>query len=90
MTITDVGRTETAPQSTRLLLTVIEAARRLSIGRTTLYELINDGEIETLHVGRSCRIPVDSLDALVARRRKGANTERRAGGPPNYRNRSGA
>ena len=36
-----------------LLLTIVEAARVLSIGRTTMYELVGAGEIEVVHIGRS-------------------------------------
>ena len=53
-----------------LLLTVVEAARVLSIGRTTMYELVAAGEIETVHIGRSARVPVSSLEEYVERRRR--------------------
>ena len=52
-----------------LLLTMIEAARVLSIGRTTMYELVAAGEIGVVHIGRSVRVPVDALHAFVERRR---------------------
>lgn len=51
-----------------LLLTVREAAEVLSIGRSTLYELISAGEIEVVHIGRSARVPVAALVAFVDRR----------------------
>jgi len=38
----------------RLLLSVVEAARRLGIGRSFVYELIAAGQIETIHIGRLC------------------------------------
>lgn len=41
----------------RLLLTVEEAARRLSIGRTLCYELVAAGQIRTIRVGRLRRRP---------------------------------
>ncbi len=34
-----------------LLLTIVEAARVLSIGRTTMYELVGAGEIDVVHIG---------------------------------------
>ena len=52
-----------------LLLTVPEAARVLAIGRTTLYELISTGAIETVHIGRAIRIPVESARTFVEDRR---------------------
>jgi excisionase family DNA binding protein len=40
-----------------LLLTIPQAAHRLGVGRTTLYELTNAGELEVGHIGRCARIP---------------------------------
>jgi excisionase family DNA binding protein len=45
----------------RLLLTVEEAANRLGIGRTLMYTLVKDGEVESVHIGRLRRIPADAL-----------------------------
>ena len=53
----------------RLLLTVGEAARRLGIGRSFMYELIAAGQIETIHIGRLCKVSVDALAAFVDRQR---------------------
>ncbi|MGQ0825117.1 MAG: helix-turn-helix domain-containing protein [Actinomycetota bacterium] len=50
-----------------LLLTTREAARRLSIGRSTLYELIAAGEVEVVRIGRSVRVPAVALVAFVER-----------------------
>ncbi|MFE4676178.1 excisionase family DNA-binding protein [Streptomyces sp. NPDC056723] len=63
--------TELSPvvDSTLVLLTVEEAARRLSIGRTTCYALIRAGELESVPVGTLRRIPADAPAAYVARRR---------------------
>jgi excisionase family DNA binding protein len=52
-----------------LLLTMIEAARVLSIGRTTMYELVGAGAIEVVRIGRSVRVPVDALQAFVDQQR---------------------
>lgn len=59
--------TEEAP---RLMLTVEEAARRLSVSRTTLYDLLHRGEIESVHIGSLRRVPVDCLEEFVARCRR--------------------
>lgn len=53
----------------QLLLTVEEAAGRLSIGRSRLYQLLNDGMLESLQLGRSRRIPAYALEAFVERLR---------------------
>jgi len=51
----------------RLLLPVEEAARRLSIGRSLLYELLASGEIHSVHVGRLRRVPVTALIDFINR-----------------------
>jgi excisionase family DNA binding protein len=56
-----------ADYAPRLMLTVADAARRLSIGRTSCYRLISSGEIESVHIGKLHRVPVDSLTAFVSR-----------------------
>ena len=53
----------------RLLLTVGEAAHRLGIGRSFMYELIAAGQIETIHIGRLCKVSVDAIAAFVERQR---------------------
>ncbi|RZQ64414.1 helix-turn-helix domain-containing protein [Amycolatopsis suaedae] len=55
----------TKPDAPRELLTVEAAARRLSIGRTTMYALIRTGQILSVRVGRLRRVPVDALTAYV-------------------------
>jgi excisionase family DNA binding protein len=56
----------------RLLLSVVEAARRLGIGRTLMYELLGTGQLESMHVGRLHKVPAEALTAFVERQR--ANT----------------
>ncbi len=54
-----------------ILLTIPEAARMLSIGRTLTYELIAAGELEVVHINRAARVPLDAVHAFVERRRAG-------------------
>ena len=61
----------------RLLLTVPEAALRLGIGRSLMYELLASAEVESIHVGRLRRIPADALAAYVDRQRQLPGTGRR-------------
>ena len=51
----------------KVLLTPEEAARLLSVGRTSLFEAIRSGELESIKVGRLRRIPMSSLQAYVDR-----------------------
>ncbi len=53
--------------SDQLLLTIVEAANQLSMGRTSLYALVMRGDIESVTIGRSRRITRQALDAYVAR-----------------------
>lgn len=57
----------TVESDERLLLSVVEAARRLGIGRTLMYELIARGAIESVHVGRLHKVPARALEVYVAR-----------------------
>jgi excisionase family DNA binding protein len=57
----------TANESERLMLTVPEVARRLGVGRTTVYELTNTDELELVHIRRCARIPAASVDDFVER-----------------------
>jgi excisionase family DNA binding protein len=56
--------------SDRMLLTVEEAAERLGVGRSTMYQLIADGLIDTIRVGRLRRIEPDALASYIARLRQ--------------------
>ena len=49
----------------RLLLTIEEAADRLSLGRTTTYGLVNRGDLASVKIGKSRRITVDALERYV-------------------------
>lgn len=53
----------------RALLRTEEAARVLGVSRTTIYRLIDAGEIERVHVIESARITRASIDAYIARLR---------------------
>lgn len=53
----------------KLLLKVNEAAERLSLSRTHLYEYLTSGELESFKIGRSRLIPTDALEAFVNRYR---------------------
>ncbi len=56
-----------------ILLTIPEAAVRLRIGRSTVYELISSGSLEVVHIGRSARIPAQAVtDFVQLMRRTGA------------------
>lgn len=55
--------------SDQILLAPERAAEQLGVGRTTIYALIASGDLESVKIGRSRRIPVDALVAYVERLR---------------------
>ena len=61
----------------RVLLSVEDAAERLDIGRTMIYELIASGELATITIGRLRKVPVAEVNEFVERRRA-------AGGPARH------
>jgi excisionase family DNA binding protein len=48
-----------------LLLAPEQAARALSISRTSLYRLLQDGELPSFHIGRNRKIALDDLKAFI-------------------------
>jgi excisionase family DNA binding protein len=58
---------EAPPEIKLHLLTVEEAAQRLSVGRTTMYALLKDGHINSVRIGRLRRVPADALIAYTTR-----------------------
>ena len=70
MTATDE---RSAPQAPRprsileepLLMRVEEASRYLSLGRTKTYELLAQGEIPSIRLGRSLRVPREALRSWI-------------------------
>ena len=54
--------------SERLLLRPVEAAEVIGIGRSKLYELLSTGELPSIRIGSSVRVPVAELRAWIERR----------------------
>ena len=49
----------------RQLLRIAEAAEVLGIGRTRTYELTRKGELPSIRVGKSVRVPIGALKAWI-------------------------
>ncbi|MBU7597385.1 helix-turn-helix domain-containing protein [Streptomyces sp. P38-E01] len=47
-------------------LTVVEAARRLGIGRTKMYEYVSSGAIRSVKIGSLRRIPEEAVGEFLA------------------------
>lgn len=63
-------------EDTQLLLSPERAADRMDVGRSKIFELMATGELESVRIGRSRRIPLDALKAYIERLR--ADQEARA------------
>lgn len=56
--------------STKYLMTADEAAKALSLSRSTLYIELASGRLESIHIGRSRRIPVDAIERWLDDKRQ--------------------
>jgi excisionase family DNA binding protein len=54
----------------QFLLTPEQAATLLAIGRTKVYELLRNGDLESVRIGSSRRFPSEALEEYVATLRK--------------------
>lgn len=61
------------PNAPRVLVKVEEAARLLSISRSTAYALIGAGDLESVTIGRARRVPADAIESFVTRLREEAS-----------------
>jgi excisionase family DNA binding protein len=57
---------ETTVEVGRVLLRPEEVATALGIGRTAVFELIRTGELRSVKIGKSRRIPTDAVYEYVA------------------------
>jgi len=51
----------------RVLLRPEEVAEALGVGRTSVYELLRSGELRSVKIGKSRRIPTEAVRELVER-----------------------
>ena len=63
--MSDAQRPQEAVSIEPLLLTPEEAATVLRLGRTTVYALMKAGDLQPVHIGRSCRLPRAELERYV-------------------------
>ncbi len=60
-------RRELRPAVGEMLITVPEAARRLAISRSYLYQYLQRGKLPSVRIGRARRIRVTDLEGFVER-----------------------
>ena len=51
------------------ILTVAEVMDILYVGKNTVYRLLNEGELKGFRIGRTWKIPRDSLTSFIMHRR---------------------
>ncbi len=54
----------------KLLLTPTEAATALGIGRSKVYELMQTGQLQSVHIGACRRVPRDALTTFLEQLRQ--------------------
>ena len=59
--------TTSASGSTVRLVTIAAATQLLGVSRSKLYELLGEGALPTVRIGRSRRIAIADLEAFVGR-----------------------
>ena len=57
----------------RLLLRPAEVAESLGIGRSKVYELISSGQLPSIRIGGSLRVPIDKLTDWLEQGAAGAD-----------------
>ncbi len=59
-------RSHDIPIQQRITCTVREACQASGLGKTKLYELIGNGQLDTMRVGRRRLVKVESLSGLLS------------------------
>ncbi|KAA0680122.1 DNA-binding protein [Azospirillum brasilense] len=57
---------EPAMQTNPIAMTVAEAKAKIGVGTTKFYELLNEGKIDAVKIGRKTLILTNSLEKYVA------------------------
>ena len=69
----------TGSEARPICVRIDRAMHRLDIGKTKLYELIAEGELEAIRIGRRTLVIQSSIDALILRLRFESSLKRRSG-----------
>jgi excisionase family DNA binding protein len=62
------------PQSSEHLLTVLDVAQILQISRSFVYELVAQGHLPAMHIGRSLRFRAGDVQRYISRRSEGRSS----------------
>lgn len=50
---------------TKYTISIVDAGKALGVGRSTIYELINSGDLKTIKIGRRNLVTIESIRSLV-------------------------
>lgn len=64
-------------QTPKLLLKADEVARRLSLGRATVYLMMASGELPTFRQGRAVRVPARALEKWIEHKTRPGDSDTR-------------
>jgi excisionase family DNA binding protein len=64
--------TQPADQRYEQLLTITEVAQALRVSKMTIYRLVHDGQLQSMRIGKSLRIPVSALDGYLRKYSRGS------------------
>lgn len=59
----------------KILLKPTEVVEALGLSRSKVYQLLAAREIESIRIGRSVRVPVEAIQAWLAKQREQATKE---------------
>ena len=57
--------TEAAPQTLPAVMRITEAASHLAVSPHSLYQMVARGEVASVKIGRSIRIPTESIASFI-------------------------
>jgi excisionase family DNA binding protein len=63
----------------KILLTPVEAAAALGIGRSKVYELLQSGQLPSVHIGRCRRVPADAVHSFASSLRRSGPAKTQSG-----------
>jgi excisionase family DNA binding protein len=63
----------------KILLTPVEAAAALGIGRSKVYELLLSGQLPSVHIGRCRRVPADPVHSFASSLRRSSPMQTQSG-----------
>lgn len=67
---TRVTKASTLDGGAAAAVSLLEAAARLRVGRSTMQKLVREKQIRSFKIGRSLRIPVKSIDEFISKSEK--------------------